>query len=153
MIAKVIVLFRSYKEIPLGVLAKVALAMFHIIANPLTRTRIGFSKILASKCPRIDYQYATAQICINQVSRQCRLHLCYEGRRNISKNMSSRLIIFCLISFFVLYKTLILDSSILSLFFIENTFLRHKVCVITWKRFCCYDTKFAFLRCKVCVSI
>ena len=98
-IAKVIVLFRSCKEIPLGVLAKVALAMFHIIANPLTRTRIGFSKILASKCPRIDYQYATAQICINQVSRQCRLHLCYEGRRNISKNMSSRLIIFCLISF------------------------------------------------------
>ena len=113
MIAKVIVLFRSCKEIPLGVLAKVALAMFHIIANPLTRTRIGFSKILASKCPRIDYQHATAQICINQVSRQCRLHLCYEGRRNISKNTSSRLVIFCLISFFVLYKTLILDRFIL----------------------------------------
>ena len=35
----------------------------------------------------------------------------------------------------------------------DSAFLRHKGCVNTWKRFCCYDTKFAFLRCKVCVSI
>ncbi len=100
-IAKVIVFFHSCNEIPLGVLAKVALAMIHIIADILTRTHIGFSKILASKCPHIDYQHATAQICINQVSRQCRLHQCYEGRRNISKNILSRLVIF-LFDFFCL---------------------------------------------------
>ena len=68
--------------------------------------------------------------------------------------MSSRLIIFCLISFFVLYKTLILDSSILfyryflskiRFYDIKFALLRGNVSVATTRSLRFYDVKFAFL--------
>ena len=84
----------------------------------------------------------------------CNLFLVCKIDENILNNRSSRLFIFCLISFFVLYKTFIFDSSILfyryflsKIRFHDVTFalLRGNVSVPTIQRLRFYDIKFPFL--------